>query len=227
MRRYLVSGLLAVLLLSGCAATNSTPAPAGTNSAPTPASSNSASTPAGAGRGPTSGTPTSPASGLPVPAPSDSDGIQVAGPVTVSVLSLTGPLQPAGPYLGTGIAALLSQFRAALGGSAPTCLPAGCWSGARVPANSVLLSVRPATGSCDRLHSIQTAELAAGSVRLDLQLAQACRPGQGTAARSAAMLFALSSASLPRTGRLSVLVRVSTQAGQPFQSLGTATVVRS
>src|SRR5206468_12814664 len=82
--------------------------------------------------------PSSSAQRQPGPAPSDSDGLQISGPVAVSLLSRSGPLQPAGPYLARDLAGLLGRYRTALRGQQPTCLPARRRADARVPADPVL-----------------------------------------------------------------------------------------
>src|SRR4051794_33462547 len=154
--------------------------------------------------------PSSSAQRQPGPAPSDSDGLRISGPVAVSLLSRTGPLQPAGPYLGRDLAGLLGRYRTALAGQQPTCLPAGCWADARIPANTVLLAVRPAPVACYQALSIRTARPAPTAVRLDLQLNYVCRPGAGSAARMAGWLLSLP---VPATAGLKVTVRVSLRPG--------------
>jgi hypothetical protein len=155
----------------------------------------------------------------PVPAPSDSDGLQVSGPVPVSLLSRAVPLDPTGPYLGQNVTDLLGQYRSALGSRQPTCLPAGCWADARVPSGSLLLAVRPASVACYQLTRITTAQSAA-AVRIDLQLNYVCRPGAGTAARMAGWLFALPANVRPAGGGLAVTVRVSPKPGTAYTMLG-------
>ena len=165
--------------------------------------------------------PSSSAQRQPGPAPSDSDGLQVSGPVAVSLLSRSGPLQPAGPYLGKDLAGLLGRYRTALAGQQPTCLPAGCWADARIPADTVLLAVRPAPVACYQVLSIHTARPAPTAVRLDLQLNYVCRPGAGSAARMAGWLLSLPA---PSAAGLNVTVRVSLRPGTDFSTLGTATL---
>src|SRR4051812_43065935 len=98
--------LLAVLVLMAAGCSSAGPATGGAG----PSRDSGASPP---GRRP---------SRHPTPAPSDSDGLQASGPVAVSLLSRTGPLDPAGPYLGRDQAALLDRYRAALGGHPLDCL---------------------------------------------------------------------------------------------------------
>jgi hypothetical protein len=163
-----------------------------------------------------SGGPTSPSGGSPSPV---GTAVPVSGRVGLSVLSLSGPFQPAGPYLGTSVQAILQQMSAALGGKQPSCPANGCWADAKVPAGSLLLAVRPGQTSCNQLHAVTVAKPTATAVRVDLQLANACRVGQGSAARAAAMLFALPRSALaPGTG--TVQVRASALIGQPYQSIG-------
>lgn len=200
----LVGATAVAIGLAGCAST-------GTSSAP-PANQPSAvtSTPAASGS----------ATGVPIPAPSDSEPITVSGPVTASVLSLTGPYQPAGPYLAASLNGLLAQMSEDLGGKAPACPAAGCWYGAKVPAGSVLLAVRPALTACTHVQHVQTDKLAAGSVRIDLQLTGSCRPGAGSAARMPAMLLALKSSTLSAIDSVDIDVRASDRPGDPMQELG-------
>ena len=147
--------------------------------------------------------------------------VPVSGPVSLSVLSLAGPYAPAGPYLGTSVQAILAQMQTALGGKSPSCPAAGCWTDAKVPTGSLLLAVRPGPLNCNRLHAVSVAKPTADSVRVDLQLANACRVGQGSAARMPAMLFALPRSALA-PGAVTVQVRSSALLGQPYQSLGSA-----
>ena len=223
-RRYwLTLLLLPMLLLAGCASTNSSGSSAD-------AGSGAGSGSGGFGSGGLSATPPltpgpsgSPSSGQPGPAPSDSDGLQISGPVAVSLLSRTGPVDPAGPYLGKDMTELLGRYRAALSGRQPTCQPAGCWSGAKIPAGSVLLAVRPAMVACYQVQRIQTARDSASAIRLDLQLNYVCRPGMGTAARMAGWLIALP-ADAAAGNRLTVTVRVSLRPGTAYGTLGSATL---
>jgi hypothetical protein len=141
----------------------------------------------------------------------------------VSLLSRSGPVDPAGPYLGRNVAELLGRYRTALSPRQPACLTAGCWTDAKVPANSLLLAVRPALVACYALVRIQTARPAAADVRLDLQLNYVCRPGAGSAARMGGWLLALPAAALPSSGPLAVTVRVSPGPGSDYTTLGTAT----
>ncbi|MFL6164178.1 MAG: hypothetical protein ACJ74U_18405 [Jatrophihabitantaceae bacterium] len=203
MRRLLI---VLVLMAAGCSSTGLAtggPGPSGDSVASLPGSSTSRQ---------------------PIPAPSDSDGLQASGPVAVSLLSRTGPLDPAGPYLGRDQAELLDRYRAALGGHPPGCLPAGCWSDARVPDASVLLAVRPAAVACYQLLRVQTSRPTADELQLDLQLNYTCRPGAGTAARMAGWLFALPASALPPSGPLTVTVRVSPRPGAGYDTVGRATL---
>jgi hypothetical protein len=213
MRIVRLTCLFAMLLaLAGCASSSRTVLPN------QPASGSV--TPSGGFSSAGSGSPASSPSRQPVPAPSDSDGLQVSGPVAVSLLSRSGPLDPAGPYLGMDIAQLLDGYQSALGRQ-PTCLPAGCWSDARVPSGSVLLAVRPESVACYQLTHITTAQ-SAGAIRIDLQLNYVCRTGAGTAARMAGWLFALPANARPANGGLEVTVRVSPRPGMPYTMLGGA-----
>jgi hypothetical protein len=169
----------------------------------------------------------SPAGGVspsrqPVPAPSDSDGLQISGPVAVSLLSRSGPYDLAGPYLGHSITELLDGYQSALGGRKPSCPSAGCWADARVPSGSLLLAVRPASVACYQLTHITTAQPAAATIRIDLQLNYVCRPGVGSAARMAGWLFALPANVASANGGLEVTVRVSPQPGTPYTMVGGA-----
>jgi hypothetical protein len=203
-----ITVLLSCAVLAGCASGHSG------------ANSQANSDPAGSigSTGPAqspSGGPPSPSGGSPSPV---GTAVPVSGPVGLSVLSLTGPLQPAGPYLGTSVQAILEQM-AGKQGIKPSCPAAGCWADAKVPAGALLLAVRPGLTSCNRLHAVSVAKPTADSVRVDLQLANACRVGQGSAARMPAMLFALPRSALaPGTG--TVQVRASALIGQPYQSIG-------
>lgn len=214
-RRYwLTLLLLPMLLLAGCASTSSSGSSAGGSGG---LSATPPLTP-----GPT-GSPSGSASRQPGPAPSDSDGLQISGPVAVSLLSRTGPVDPAGPYLGKDVTDLLGRYRAALGGRQPSCQPAGCWSDAKVPAGSLLLAVRPALVACYQVQRIQTARDSASAIRLDLQLNYVCRPGMGSAARMAGWLIAVP-ADTATGNRLTVTVRVSLRPGTAFGTLGSATL---
>jgi hypothetical protein len=193
--------ILPLLLVAGCSS-------AGRAGGGPGASGDSAASPPG-----------SSAERQPGPAPSDSDGLQISGPVAVSLLSRSGPLQPAGPYLGRDLAGLLGRYRTALGGQQPTCLPAGCWADARIPANTVLLAVRPAPVACYQLLSVRTARTTPAAVRLDLQLNYVCRTGAGSAARMDGWLLALP---VPVTAGINVTVRVSLRPGTEFSTLGIA-----
>jgi hypothetical protein len=179
----------------------------------------------GGGPGPSGGSAAGSSSSArqPAPAPSDSDGLQVSGPVAVSLLSRSGPVDPAGPYLGRTVSELLGRYRAALGNRQPACLPAGCWTDAKVPAGSLLLAVRPALVACYALVRIQTARPMATAIRLDLQLNYVCRPGAGSAARMGGWLLALPAAALPPSGPVTVTVRVSPGPGTDYTTLGTVT----
>jgi len=154
-----------------------------------------------------------------VPAPIDSDGLQLLGPVPSSLLSRSGPLEPAGPYLARTVPQLLDRFRAA--GGTLGCPADGCWQDAQVPAGTVLLGVRPATVACYLVRSITTAEQGSG-LRVDLQLAWRCPAGHGSSARMPAMLIGLPADAV--TGP--VEVRVSLKPGTPFATVGTATLQR-
>ncbi len=162
----------------------------------------------------------------PAPSPSGSGAITVSGAVPASVLSLTGPLALAGPFLGTSVSGLLNQMRTASGVHPLACLPAGCWRDAQVPPGNLLVAVRPTLISCFRMRSIHTSRPSPATVELDLELTGVCRPGQGMAARMPALLIALPTASLPKTGRLTVLARLSVIPGQPLQTLGSASIAR-
>jgi hypothetical protein len=173
------------------------------------------------------GNPSSSSSGFVSPgAPSSSaspaaSAVPISGPVGLTVLSLSGPYQPAGPYLGTSIQAILEQM-AGKQGITSSCPAAGCWADAKVPAGSLLLAVRPGQTACNRLHNVTVAQPTATEVRVDLQLANACRVGEGSAARMPAMLFALPRSAMTPAAALSVQVRVSALLGQPYQSIGSA-----
>jgi len=208
-----LTGVLALLaVLTACASAGS-------------AGSSAGGTTAG-GTGSTSAAPSSASSpASPSGSPSGKAAIAVSGSVPASVLSLAGPFEPAGPYLGASIDSLLNQFRSGLGGNSPTCAKAGCWSDAQVPAGSLLVAVRPGLASCFRVRSIAVSGPAAGTVQLDLQLVGVCRVGVGSAARMPAILMALPSSALPKSGPLNVTVRVSANLGQPFQPIGTAHTV--
>lgn len=223
MRRYWFAlVLLPALLLAGCASTSTS---AGSGSAGS-GSTGSGSIASGSTVSPpiSVGSTGSPSGGVsPGPAPSDSDGLQISGPVAVSLLSRTGPLDPAGPYLGKDLTQLLGRYQAALAGRQPKCQPAGCWSDAKVPTGSLLLAVRPALVACYQVQRIQTGRDSASAVRLDLQLNYVCRPGMGSAARMAGWLIALP-ADAAAGGRLTVTVRVSQRPGTPFSTLGSATL---
>lgn len=201
---------LAVLLAAGCSSADQpgSPPTRGTGM------SDSGTPPISAGN--------SAGSRQPGPAPSDSDGLQVSGPVVVRLLSRSGPLQPAGPYLGHDLAELLSRYRAELGGSEPSCPVAGCWTDAKIPPGSVLLALRPAPVACYQLLSMKTSQPGPAAVELDLQLNYNCRPGAGTAARMASWLLALPAGALASGGR--VTVRASLRPGTGFTSLGEATI---
>lgn len=156
------------------------------------------------------------------PSPSGSGtAVPVSGPVGLTVLSLSGPYQPPGPYLGTSVQAILEQM-AGKQGITSSCPAAGCWSDAKVPAGSLLLAVRPGPLNCNRLHAVTAVKPTATTVRVDLQLANACRVGEGSAARMPAMLFALPRSVLTPAAALTVQVRVSALLGQPYQSIGSA-----
>lgn len=204
MRIARLTCLLAVLLaLAGCS-DNPTVLPNQTASA----GGSSTVSPSG------SGSP----SRQPGPAPSDSDGLQISGPVAVSLLSRSGPYEPAGPYLGRNISDLLDAYQSTLG-KKPSCQPNGCWADARVPSGSLLLAVRPASVACYQLTHITTAQ-SAGTVRIDLQLNYVCRAGVGTAARMAGWLFALPASVQSPGGGLAVTVRVSPKPGTAYTMLG-------
>ncbi|HET6209464.1 MAG TPA: hypothetical protein VFD94_03735, partial [Jatrophihabitans sp.] len=132
-----VAALLSCAVLAGCASRTGSAGQAGSDPAGNPGSTSSQS-PSGS----------SPSSSSPSGAPGTA--VPVSGPVSLSVLSLTGPLEPPGPYLGTSVEAILKQMSTALGGKQPTCLAAGCWTDARVPAGSLLLAVRPDVTSCNQ-----------------------------------------------------------------------------
>ncbi len=200
---------LAVLLAAGCSSASQPGSP------PTRATGMSDSGTVGAGNSPSS--PARP----PGPAPSDSDGLQVRGPVAVRLLSRSGPLQPAGPYLAGDRTALLGRYRTALGGSEPSCPVAGCWIDATIPPGSLLLGVRPATAACYQLLSITSSQPGPAALQLDLQLNYTCRTGAGSAARMASWLLALPAGALAPGGR--VTVRASLRPGTGFSTLGEAT----
>lgn len=197
-----VAALLSCAVLAGCASAHP-----GANSRANsdPAGSISSANPA-----------TSPSS----PSSPSGSAVPVSGPVGLTVLSLSGPLQPAGPYLGTSVQAILEQM-AGKQGIKPSCPAAGCWTDAKVPAGALLLAVRPGLTSCNRLQAVSVAKPTAGSIRVDLQLASACRTGVGSAARMPAMLFALPRSALA-PGAVTVQVRASALLGQPYQSIGSA-----
>jgi hypothetical protein len=208
-----VAALLSCAVLAGCASGRSGTSQANSDPAGSISSTQPAGTPSsnGSASPPGSAVPASPASTV----------VPVSGPVGLSVLSLSGPYQPAGPYLGTSVQAILQQMSGALGGKQPACPAEGCWTDAKVPAGSLLLAVRPGPTSCNRLHAVSVAKPTADSVQVDLQLANACRAGQGSAARMPAMLFALPRSALA-PGAVTVQVRASALIGQPYQSLGSA-----
>jgi hypothetical protein len=209
--------LLAVLLvLAGCASSKGSARSDSSLGSPLSAGASSGSAGSSGGAGASS----SGVSRQPGPAPSDSDGLRISGPIGVTLLSRSGPLEPAGPFLGTDMADLLGKYRAALGGQQPSCLPSGCWADARIPTGSVLLAVRPESTACYQLTQITSAQ-PAGGVRLDLQLNYVCRTGVGTAARMAGWLFALPTGALPAGGKLTV--RVSARPGTSYTTLGTVT----
>jgi len=199
-----VTALLSCAVLAGCASGHSG-ATSQANS--DPAGSISATGPI---QSPSGGTPSPSGSAVPV-----------SGPVGLTVLSLSGPYQPAGPYLGTSIQAILEQM-AGKQGITSSCPAAGCWADAKVPAGSLLLAVRPGQTACNRLHNVTVAKPTATEVRVDLQLANACRVGEGSAARMPAMLFALPRSAMTPAAALTVQVRVSALLGQPYQSIGSA-----
>lgn len=206
---------LAVLLAAGCSSADQ---PGGPPSLATGMSDSGTAT-ISAGNSPSSSSP----GGVrqPAPAPSDSDGLQVSGPVAVRLLSRSGPLQPAGPYLASNLAALLGRYRAELGGSQPSCPVAGCWTDATIPPASVLLALRPATVACYQLLSIKSSQPGSGAIELDLQLNYTCRPGAGSAARMASWLLALPAGALAPGDR--VTVRASLRPGTGFSTLGEVT----
>jgi len=206
-----VAALLSCAVLAGCASGH----PGANSQANSDPAGSLSST--GSSSGPTG--PTSPAGGSPNPV---GTAVPVSGGVGLSVLSVSGPFQPAGPYLGTSVQAILQQMSAALGGKQPSCPVNGCWADAKVPAGSLLLAVRPGQTSCNQLHAVTVAKPTATAVRVDLQLANACRVGQGSAARAAAMLFALPRSALTPAAAVTVQVRVSALIGQPYQSIGSA-----
>jgi hypothetical protein len=217
MRIARVTCLFAVLLaLAGCASSSRTVLP----NQPASGSGSPSGSGTSSGGVSSSGSP----SRQPIPAPSDSDGLQVSGPVAVSLLSRSGPLDPAGPYLGHSITELLAGYQSALGRQ-PSCLPSGCWADARIPSGSLLLAVRPETVACYQLTHLTTAQ-SAGAIRMDLQLNYVCRPGAGTGARMAGWLFALPANVLPAGGGLEVTVRVSPRPGTPYAMLGGAATIR-
>ncbi len=207
-----MAALLSCAVLAGCASGHS-----GANSQANsdPAGSMSSTSP---DQSPSAG-PTSPSGGSPSPV---GTAVPVSGGMGLTVLSLSGPFQPAGPYLGTSIQAILQQMSAALGGKQPSCPANGCWADAKVPAGVMLLAVRPGQTSCNQLHAVTVAKPTATTVRVDLQLANACRVGQGSAARAAAMLFALPRSALTPAAAVTVQVRASALLGQPYQSIGSA-----
>jgi hypothetical protein len=198
-----VTALLSCAVLAGCA------------SGHPGANSQANSDPAGTVS--TTGPVQSPSGGTPGPSGS---AVPISGPVGLTLLSLSGPYQPAGPYLGTSVQAILEQM-AGKQGIKPSCPAAGCWADAKVPAGALLLAVRPGPTSCNQLHAVSVAKPTADSVRVDLQLANACRVGQGSAARMPAMLFALPRSALA-PGAVTVQVRASALLGQPYQSIGSA-----
>ncbi|HEU5270992.1 MAG TPA: hypothetical protein VFU36_13790 [Jatrophihabitans sp.] len=221
MRSLRLTCLLAMLLLlAGCASTGSTSAGGGSTSGGSTSGGPIATPPHTVDP---SGSPSGSASRQPGPAPSDSDGLQISGPIAVSLLSRTGPVDPAGPYLGKDVTDLLGRYRAALAGRQPSCQPAGCWSDAKVPAGSLLLAVRPTLVACYQVQRIQTARDSASAIRLDLQLNYVCRPGMGSAARMAGWLIAVP-ATAAAGNRLTVTVRVSLRPGTAFGTLGSATL---
>ena len=217
MRIVPLTCLLTVLLaLAGCAATTSSGTSAGVSS-----KGSNGGPPTGFSSGGLSGGSSGSPSRQPVPAPSDSEGLRVSGPIAVSLLSRFGPLDPAGPYLGKDRTDLLGKYRGALNGRQPNCLPSGCWSDAKVPESSMLLAVRPATVACYQLTDINTAR-SADTIRIDLQLNYVCRPGVGTGARMAGWLFALPASELPASGQLTV--RVSLRPGTAYTDLGSVAI---
>jgi hypothetical protein len=199
-----ITALLSCAVLASCASGHSG------------ANSQANSDPAGSAA--STGPAQSPSGGTPGPS---SSAVPVSGPVGLTVLSLSGPYQPAGPYLGTSIQAILEQM-AGKQGITSSCPAAGCWADAKVPAGSLLLAVRPGQTSCNRLHNVTVAKPTATEVRVDLQLANACRVGEGSAARMPAMLFALPRSAMTPAAALTVQVRVSALLGQPYQSIGSA-----
>lgn len=166
-----------------------------------------------------------------IPASSPTGGTSIAAPPTgtvpVSLVSLNGPLQPAGPIAATTLDALGAELRAALGGTPPTCLPGPCWRDAKVGAPSLLVAVRIGDVACLPPVSADGVRTGDTTLRIDVHAVDRCHQtnGSGALARATAGLWSVALADLPRHTRVTVAVRFTTDAGHSFTPVGDTTAI--
>ena len=176
-----------------------------------------------------SGCGSSTATGSPASSPTDGTSITAppSGTVRVSLVSLNGPLQPAGPIAATTLDALGAKLRAALGGTPPTCPAEKCWRDAKIGAPSLLVAVRIGDVACLPPVSADGVRSGDTTLRIDIHAVDRCHQtnGSGALARATASLWSVALADLPRHTRVTVAVRFTTDAGHSFTPVGDTTAI--
>jgi hypothetical protein len=176
-----------------------------------------------------SGCGSSTATGIPASSATESTSIAAppTGTVRVSLVSLNGPLQPAGPIAATTLAALDADLRTALGGTPPTCLATKCWRDAKIGAPSLLVAVRIGDVACLPPVSADGVRTGDTTLRIDIHAVDRCHQtnGSGALARATAGLWSVPLADLPRHTRVTVAVRFTTDAGHSYTPVGDTTAI--
>lgn len=128
------------------------------------------------------------------------------GTVPVTLVSADGPLG-GGPYAATNLSALDAAFRAVTGG-APTCGHTPCWSGAPVPADSLLIAAQAAPTTCYAVAGVDASLTAATTLRIAITTTYLCATsgGGGQVPILPDSLFAIPLAALPAGAHLTVVV---------------------
>lgn len=150
-----------------------------------------------------------------------------ANAIALSVLSLKGPSDPAGPAAATSLVDLINTLRGEQRGKALAC-PGSCWGDARINGPTLLLAVRLGTEACykvARAYAVPQGDVSKLVVDIDADYLCNGDGGGGTRARASLVLLGVPVSRIPVHGATSIDGELATGPDSGFTSLGTAGVL--
>lgn len=105
-----------------------------------------------------------------------------------------------------------------------SCAPAQCWQGRQLPPHSIGVAFQANQLGCEQVDALHLSTPHPDSIRFAVQAHPVCTRGGGAAAKGMSILIAVPRTSLPRTGTLTVQVDLAMRPGDPFKSVGSASI---